>query len=1059
MSRREQPATGTAPGGARPSGSASAPTASAPPAPVWEDLFCRIAADQQVQLLELARRQGLLYLHQLPQPNGRRTEPAPERLAQILLGRIENLPAVSRPPVEIANELLDPDQREAVRRALNTPDLCLIRGAPGTGKSTVVAEIIRQATARGERVLLTASSTAGLDHTLELIADFPSVLAVRCLSKEESAGKLPANLQRLTFPEQVKVLQAQVSQRTRNGLHSGQERLRLWRGAGGFWPRLEEIARSWQEVVDKSRALEEDRGALAPAVEREVWDVLSEDHSPEQTSNSRDATRLSAQLCDFVRQRDEALALADGQIAQCEAQLQENRRQVAALEARKQQLRPLREARSQGRWWTIAWWRAMSARKLEDRCRQLDSEQKVAETALANLGARLRSLQDQRQRTTAAAEEQRSRIAQAEVSRRDQELSAQQRLLAEQQQGLEDQWRLECGHLASDIPRPASPSAGDLQSAQRQWQERLEQMPGQLELARQWLDYLEKTPDVLATQLREGANIVAVPAEALAGSLPVGNAAAGEKAHTQTFDLLIFEEAERITELDLLQAARWARRWLLVADSGWATDAEVSQAGGSDRTIRPGSPPAARRPAPALPLVFSRLWELLHGDPSRLPYLWRQANDRLCCHLRSIPPDLSRYLEKERVADHPEIELHILSVPGRQPELAEILFPPAMAIEQAKQFVYRELEEAAVQASIHSLRWDTEDSRLLLRLSDGQLPHDHQVALGPGIREMVRRIAGSEEHPEATAVYPSCCLEFDCSAGWHQDRAEEWVHKYLRLRDLGRTVDLRVCQRMDSGLVEYFRGLLAFSPSSGSAKGKTSPDRASGLEFVPVPPLGRDSEPARMNGPHRRLGSSAARSRGVAGFEADLADSRQRDRLPAEHRPHLPGCGYVNYFEAQAVVRKLASLERDRSTPAESHTLGVITFSPAQAALIRRLVEQDPQLHLAGLRIRIDLPAGFRHREADIVLVSLTRSHNHRAVPFAGSVEELILALTRARSRLIVFGDAGTVARRLQWEGALEGLEAAAAERERAILARLLEHCPGPPLERCHAPLPQGRRA
>ena len=52
------------------------------------------------------------------------------------------------------------------------------------------------------------------------------------------------------------------------------------------------------------------------------------------------------------------------------------------------------------------------------------------------------------------------------------------------------------------------------------------------------------------------------------------------------------------------------------------------------------------------------------------------------------------------------------------------------------------------------------------------------------------------------------------------------------------------------------------------------------------------------------------------------------------------------------------------------------------------------------------------------------------------------LALTRARQRLVLVGDPGTLARRAQWDGPLEHLDADAAKRERewvAALVRLLQ--------------------
>ncbi|MFN9974841.1 MAG: AAA domain-containing protein, partial [Phycisphaerae bacterium] len=42
-----------------------------------------------------------------------------------------------------------------------------MHGPPGTGKTTTVAEVIRQLVARGERVLACAPSNTGVDNLLE----------------------------------------------------------------------------------------------------------------------------------------------------------------------------------------------------------------------------------------------------------------------------------------------------------------------------------------------------------------------------------------------------------------------------------------------------------------------------------------------------------------------------------------------------------------------------------------------------------------------------------------------------------------------------------------------------------------------------------------------------------------------------------------------------------------------------------------------------------------------------------------------------------------------------
>lgn len=69
-------------------------------------------------------------------------------------------------PIEYSSHL-NPSQSEAVQFALTARDLAIIHGPPGTGKTTTVVEIIRQAVMRGEKVLACAPSNAGVDNLLE----------------------------------------------------------------------------------------------------------------------------------------------------------------------------------------------------------------------------------------------------------------------------------------------------------------------------------------------------------------------------------------------------------------------------------------------------------------------------------------------------------------------------------------------------------------------------------------------------------------------------------------------------------------------------------------------------------------------------------------------------------------------------------------------------------------------------------------------------------------------------------------------------------------------------
>lgn len=67
-------------------------------------------------------------------------------------------------PIAPLDEGLDPSQVAAVSAALDEPDLFLLHGPPGTGKTTALVEYVRQEVRRGRRVLATAATNVAVDH-------------------------------------------------------------------------------------------------------------------------------------------------------------------------------------------------------------------------------------------------------------------------------------------------------------------------------------------------------------------------------------------------------------------------------------------------------------------------------------------------------------------------------------------------------------------------------------------------------------------------------------------------------------------------------------------------------------------------------------------------------------------------------------------------------------------------------------------------------------------------------------------------------------------------------
>jgi superfamily I DNA and/or RNA helicase len=92
-------------------------------------------------------------------------------LRDVLLGRRQPEFGVDR-AVGALDASLNDVQRDAVQFALSARDVGLIHGPPGTGKTTTVVEVIRQAIRRGRKVLACAPSNVAVDNIFERLLGF-----------------------------------------------------------------------------------------------------------------------------------------------------------------------------------------------------------------------------------------------------------------------------------------------------------------------------------------------------------------------------------------------------------------------------------------------------------------------------------------------------------------------------------------------------------------------------------------------------------------------------------------------------------------------------------------------------------------------------------------------------------------------------------------------------------------------------------------------------------------------------------------------------------------------
>ena len=132
----------------------------------------------EVELSSLAGRIILVKADAIPPPEKREKERLgfwlENRGASILQGLIEGVTESRTKVKTFLNEGISqfPVQVDAIRQGLSDAPILLLKGPPGTGKTTVIVEMIRQAVRQGKRILLTSQTHQAVDNVLERLHKF-----------------------------------------------------------------------------------------------------------------------------------------------------------------------------------------------------------------------------------------------------------------------------------------------------------------------------------------------------------------------------------------------------------------------------------------------------------------------------------------------------------------------------------------------------------------------------------------------------------------------------------------------------------------------------------------------------------------------------------------------------------------------------------------------------------------------------------------------------------------------------------------------------------------------
>lgn len=124
--------------------------------------------------------------------------------------------------------------------------------------------------------------------------------------------------------------------------------------------------------------------------------------------------------------------------------------------------------------------------------------------------------------------------------------------------------------------------------------------------------------------------------------------------------------------------------------------------------------------------------------------------------------------------------------------------------------------------------------------------------------------------------------------------------------------------------------------------------------------------------------------------------------------------GRINKPEAELSIAQLkeyiTKIGRERFL-SERIDVGLISPYKAQVQYLRRLVRNDAFFKPYRQAITINTVDGFQGQERDVILISLVRANEEGQIGFLNDLRRMNVAITRARMKLIILGDASTLTR------------------------------------------------
>lgn len=142
--------------------------------------------------------------------------------------------------------------------------------------------------------------------------------------------------------------------------------------------------------------------------------------------------------------------------------------------------------------------------------------------------------------------------------------------------------------------------------------------------------------------------------------------------------------------------------------------------------------------------------------------------------------------------------------------------------------------------------------------------------------------------------------------------------------------------------------------------------------------------------------------------------------------------GRINRAEADLTLLQLEGYFRKIGKERilqERIDVGIISPYRAQVQLLRSMIKKNEFFKPFRHIISVNTVDGFQGQERDIILISLVRSNEKGEIGFLRDIRRMNVAITRARMKLIIFGDAPTITKHpfysklYEYVASLQGIE------------------------------------